>query len=92
MAESRPNYHGHKTRNEVETFILTNYKIFSWRDIEIVIFSEVSQTEKNKYHMISLISGIEKYDTNKLIDKTETGSQTEINLWLPKGEGEEGIN
>ena len=42
--------------------------------------------------MISLISGIEKYDTNKLIDKTETDSQTEINLWLPKGEGEEGIN
>ena len=27
-------------------------------DLEIVILSEVSQTEKDKYHMISLICGI----------------------------------
>ena len=25
-----------------------------WMDLEIIILSEVSQTEKNKYHMISL--------------------------------------
>ena len=29
-----------------------------WMDLEIVILSEVSQTEKEKYHMISLICGI----------------------------------
>ena len=29
-----------------------------------------------------------KYDTNKLIYKTETDSQTQkANLWLPKGKG-----
>ena len=27
----------------------------AWMDLEIVILSEVSQTEKDKYHMISLM-------------------------------------
>ena len=26
----------------------------TWTDLEIIILSEVSQTEKDKYHMISL--------------------------------------
>ena len=30
----------------------------SWMDLEIVILSEVSQTEKEKYHMTPLICGI----------------------------------
>ena len=30
----------------------------TWMDLEIIILSEVSQTEKNKYHMISLTCGI----------------------------------
>ena len=29
-----------------------------WVDLEIIILSEVSQTEKDKNHMISLIYGI----------------------------------
>ena len=29
-----------------------------WLDLEIVILSEVSQIEKDKYHTISLICGI----------------------------------
>ena len=29
----------------------------TWMDLEIVILSEVSQTEKEKYHMISLTCG-----------------------------------
>ena len=45
-------------------------------DLEIIILSEVSQTEKDKYHMISLICRIFKKDTNELIYKTETDSQT----------------
>ena len=30
----------------------------TWLDLDIIILSEVSQTEKEKYHMISLICGI----------------------------------
>ena len=30
----------------------------TWMHLEIIILSEVSQKEKNKYHMISLICGI----------------------------------
>ena len=29
-----------------------------WMDLEIVLLSEVSQKEKNKYHLISFICGI----------------------------------
>ena len=30
----------------------------TWMDLEIIILSEVSQKQKDKYHMISLICGI----------------------------------
>ena len=30
----------------------------TWMDLEVIILSEVSQTEKDKYHMISLIRAI----------------------------------
>ena len=30
----------------------------TWMDLEVVTLSEVSQTQKDKYHMISLICGI----------------------------------
>ena len=30
----------------------------TWMDLEIIILSEVSQMEEDKYHMISLICGI----------------------------------
>ena len=30
----------------------------TWIDLEIIILSEVSQTEKDKHHMISLICGV----------------------------------
>jgi len=57
-------------------------------DLDIIILSEVSQTMKDKYHMISLICGILKKDTNAFICRTETDSQTLKNLWLPTGTGE----
>ena len=33
----------------------------TWMDLEIVILSEASQTEKDKYYMISLICGKKWY-------------------------------
>ena len=50
-----------------------------WMDLDIIILSEVSQTEKDKYHMIcffSLICEILKNDINEHIYKTEIESQT----------------
>ena len=54
-----------------------------------------SQTEKDEYHMISLICGIEKNDINELIYKIEIDSdikQNKTNLRLPKGKGKRLIN
>ena len=48
----------------------------TWMDLEIIIPSEASRTEKDKYHMILLIYGIQNNDTNELIYKTEIDSQT----------------
>ena len=41
----------HKKKNEIMPFAAT------WMDSEIIILGEVSQEEKDKYHMISLIYG-----------------------------------
>ena len=38
-------------------------------DLEITILSEVSQKEKDKYHMMPLICGIQKDDINNLFTK-----------------------
>ena len=45
-------YYSAINKNETMPFAAT------WMDIEIIILSEVSQTEKDKYHMISFICGI----------------------------------
>ena len=45
-------YYSAIKKNEIIPFAAT------WMDLEIIILSEVSQTEKDKYHMISLICGI----------------------------------
>ena len=50
---------------------------------EIIILSEVSQTQKDKYH---LYVESKKYDTDELIFKTISQTQ-KTNLWLPKGKG-----
>ena len=46
-----------------------------WMDLEIIILSEISQTEKDKSHIISYVES-KKNDTNELIYKTEIDSQT----------------
>ena len=45
-------YYSAKKRNEIKSFIEM------WMDLEIVIQNEVSQNEKNKYCIISVICGI----------------------------------
>ena len=42
-------YYSAIKNNEIMPFAAT------WMDLEIIILSEVSQTEKDKYHMITLI-------------------------------------
>ena len=39
-------------RNEIELFVVR------WMDLEAVIQSEVSQKEKNKYHILTHLYGI----------------------------------
>ena len=45
-------YYSAIKKNEIMSFAAT------WMDLEIIILSEVSQTEKDKYHMISRVCGI----------------------------------
>ena len=47
-------YYSAIKRNEIMPFAAI------WIGLEIVILSEVSQTQKDKYHMILLIRGIQK--------------------------------
>ena len=56
-------------RNKVGSFIEM------WMDLESVIHSEVSQKEKNKYWIISLICGISKNGTGELTCEAELESQ-----------------
>ena len=65
-------YYSAIIKNEIMPFAAT------WMDLEIIILSEVSQTEKEKYHSISLRCGIlkKKNDTNEVIYNAEIDSQT----------------
>ena len=56
-----------------------------WIDLETVIPSEVSQTEKEKYHTISLFCGVykEMIQMNLFIKQRQTRKLKRMNLWLP---------
>ena len=47
-------YYSAIKKNKIASFAAT------WMDLEIIIISEVTQAEKDKYHMIMLIYGIFK--------------------------------
>ena len=62
-------------------------------DLETVIQGEVSQKEKNKYHILTYICGIQKNGTDEPICKAEIETQTQrTNIWTPREEGGGGIN
>ena len=49
----------------------------TWMDLEIIILSEISQAEKVKSHISLNMQNLKKKcDTNELIYKIETDSQT----------------
>ena len=59
-----------------------------WMDLEIIILREVK--ERQIYNIVYMCN-LKNNDTNELIYKRETDSQTQkTNLWLPKGKGWEG--
>ena len=73
-------YHSAIKKNKIMPFAAT------WMEQETIILSEVSQKEKDKYH-ISLMWNL-TYGTNEPICKTETVSWTwRTDLWMPKGRG-----
>ena len=75
------------------TGVINNNEIMpfapTWKDLDIVILSEVSQTEKEKYHMTSLICGIEKemIQVNLLIKQKETHRLKAAGVGGRMGEG-----
>ena len=74
-------------KNELTPFAAT------WMNLEIIILSEVSQTEKGKYYMILLICGIWKSNTNQLIYKTETHRENKLTVTKrERGKGGGGTN
>ena len=48
----------------------------TWMDLEGIMLSEISQTKKEKYHMISLICGISK--TIKINEQTKPNKNKHV--------------
>ena len=61
-----------------------------WMNLEPIIWSEVSQKEKDKYHIVTHIYGIWKNGTEEFTYRATVEKQTQrIDLWTWKGgEGE----
>ena len=63
-------------------------------DLEIIILNEVSQKEKYKCHVTSLICGIQNTAKKNLpVKQKQTYRHREGDLWLPsKGESQGGMD
>ena len=59
-------YYSALRNNEISPFAIT------WMDLECIMLNEMSQSEKDKYHMISLICGTWKTKQMNKQMKTET--------------------
>ena len=72
-------------RNEILPFAIT------WMDLEGIMLSEISQTEKDKNYMISHICGIWKVQLTGEYNKKETDSDIEdklvVSSWEKEGVG-----
>ena len=80
-------YYSAIKRNESGSFVET------WMDLETVIQSEVSQKEKNKYRIISLLCGIQKNGTDEPVCKAEIETQMQrTNVWTPGEKVRGGMN
>ena len=73
-------YYSAIKRNETGSFVET------WMDLGTVIQSEVSQKEKNKYHILTHICGTQKNGTDEPVCGAEIETQMQrTNEWTPKG-------
>ena len=68
-------------KNKIMSFAAT------WMELETLILSEVSQKEKDKYHMISLISGI-YYMAQMNLSTEKKLMDLEYRLVIAKAKGE----
>ena len=74
-------YHSAIKRNEVVSFVET------WMNLETVIQSDVSQKEKNKYHILTHICGTQKNGTDEPVCRAEIETQMQrTNIWTTRGE------
>ena len=72
-------------KNEILPFATT------WMDLEGIMLSETSQTEKDKYCTTSLMCGVQKIKQMNVYNKPETDSQIQrTNHWLLVGRRKEG--
>ena len=77
-------YYSARKRNETRSFVET------WMDLETVVQSEVNQTEKNKYHILTHICGIQKTGTDEPICRAGIEMQMQrTELWAWGGVGVE---
>ena len=60
----------------------------TWMQLEIIMLSEVSQKEKDRYHMIFFYTWNLKHGINEPIYKIEADSNVENRLLDAKGVGE----
>ena len=65
--------------------------LMRWMNLEPIIQSDVSQKEKDKYHILMHIYGIQKNGADEPICKAAMEMQTENRLMDTAGEGEEKV-
>ena len=73
-------YYSAIKKNDIMPFAAT------WMELENLIMSEISQKDKDKYHMISLTSGI-LYMTQRKLSTEKKIMDLENRLMVDKGEG-----
>ena len=72
-------YYSTITKNEIMPFSAT------WMDLEIIILSEVGETEKDKYHMISLYVDSKKRYKRTYLQNRNRLTDIENKLMVTKG-------